>query len=498
MTQYAVSFCLNSFVMGIIIVIFLIFSKMSMKVIYAKFRYAIWVVILLGLIIPMSSITNNGFITVQLPAETITNAMSETMQDEAPAQQAPLHEANTENANVNKVTYHIAAVVFVCFLVCGIIAMINLAYQICRYLQFVRFVFRWGEPVTDENILSIFNKIKIEIGLHNKKIELRLCESVSTSLLTGFLRPVIVLPKKYFEADELELIFQHELTHFKHGDLFIKLLAVIAVSIHWFNPIVYLMYLAMQADGEAFCDEAVLQDADEENRKFYAELMIKLISRKNAKRTLLSTCFYSGRKSVKRRLGTILDSSKKIKSLTYAMFIIFVMLTLLSCSVFAYSDYENTMLHEQFIPILKDNESMSFKQIKEIALAEVGGGAVALVETKNDLKGEIVYYTVTITYNESRYEVDVDRRDGAVKNIKAEWITTVDANVSDISGTIEADRAKIIATKNVDGVVIMCKLENEPLENIFIYHIHVAKDETWKYCMFVDAVTGSIYRIEQK
>lgn len=69
-------------------------------------------------------------------------------------------------------------------------------------------------------------------------IDLYVCGFVSSSMLTGFLRPVILLPEKHFETDELEFIFRHELIHYKRRDLVIKFLSVIAVSLHWFNPFV--------------------------------------------------------------------------------------------------------------------------------------------------------------------------------------------------------------------------------------------------------------------
>ncbi|MDR0293777.1 MAG: M56 family metallopeptidase [Oscillospiraceae bacterium] len=439
MTVYTLSFLLKSFVMSVIILVFSAFSALFLKRFRASLRYAVWVVFLIGLLIPMSQVFDGGFITVPLSVEpqaqhTVFEALPNKpplpnelpipneppLPNKLPLQPDSVRESTTTYTTKDTFYDWVISPFMVCILVWGIVAIAILSYHIRRYFRFTSMIRRWGEPITDETTLSVFRSIQDEKGLCNKKIELRICEFTSSSLLTGFLYPIVVLPKKHFEADELELIFRHELVHFKRHDLFIKLLSVITVSIYWFNPVVYWMYALMQADGEASCDETVLRDVGEQNKQFYAELMVKMIGGKSTASTMLSTCFYGGKRGAKRRLDAILDTTRKMKKPAYAVFIVFVALTVFSGSVFALT---------------------------------------------------------------TAYEPPV---------------ATVDANIYDTAGIIEADEAKAIAIETAGGgVVTECRLENRPLEKFLVYHVHVAVGQ-WEHCVEIIAETGSIHKHEPR
>ena len=58
-------------------------------------------------------------------------------------------------------------------------------------------------------------------------------------MMTGFVKPRILLPDADFTTDELRLILKHELVHYKRRDLWYKGLVLAANAIHWFNPAVY-------------------------------------------------------------------------------------------------------------------------------------------------------------------------------------------------------------------------------------------------------------------
>ena len=497
--QFAVSFLLKSLVMSAIILVFLAFSAIFMKDFRANLRYAVWIVVLVGLLVPTISILGGGFIAVPLPAATQTYlADSETV--------SGVYEGMAVNAASTPFGQDVSPLM-ACFLVWGVVAALIIAYQIWRYFRFLRLIRRWGEPVQDENILSVFQAIQEEKGLRGKKIKIVFCDFVSSSLLTGFVRPVIVLPKKHFETDELEYIFRHELVHYKRHDLFVKLLSVIAVSIHWFNPVVYWMYAAMQADGEASCDEIVLKNIGDENRQFYAELMIKMTGGKNAA-TMLSTCFYGRRKSIKRRLDAILDTSKKITRPAYAAFALFTILTVFSGSVFAFTARSPAL--PQTIPervhgglelargIAGAGAHESLERAREIALAAVGGGIVGRTETLYHKDGGIRHYKVLIVHNGYKYDVDVDASDGAIKKMNASRITTTDAHMYDAADTLHTDRVAAIAVEAAGGgVVTKCGLEHKPREGTLFYHVHVARGE-WEYCMEIAPDTGAIRSCKQR
>ena len=130
-------------------------------------------------------------------------------------------------------------------------------------------------------------------------------------MLVGFFRPAILLPPIKIANDELSLILKHELIHFKRHDLWYKALILAATILHWFNPVVYLMAKATSVQCEISCDALVLQGADFQQRKQYGETIIGVVRNGAKLRTALSTDFYGGKKGMKNRISSIMDTTKK-------------------------------------------------------------------------------------------------------------------------------------------------------------------------------------------
>ena len=298
-----------------------------------------WITILIGLLVPFRPFIGNGLILLA----------------------APIGEINAPLTSEALSWTHIGLMIW------GGVAISIITYHIIQYNRFRRSVKRWGEVEDSDKIRNILQLTQDKMGLQNKKIRLITCNFITSSMLTGFFRPVILLPERTFESEELKLIFKHELVHYKRRDLFFKFLSLISISIHWFNPLVYLMNIAMQAEGEASCDEEVLHNSGFEKRHFYAEMMIGMIGTGKSK-TFLSTNFYNGEKGTKKRLKFIMDITNKFPKFSYAPLVIILALTILSGSIFAYSEgsaeqekeleivqYEEVEdINEPFTPVKED------------------------------------------------------------------------------------------------------------------------------------------------
>ena len=370
MTQNIFTFLLTLLIMSLLIFGVAALGELFPKIFTARLRYAAWLIILIGLIIPIRPMIGSGLIYIGLPAET-------QIQQNVPGETATYEPQNIlyspQGAFAPELTGGRAERVLPDFTPINIIALIWLtgavgvsAFHIWRYARFIRLIKRWSMAIEDETTLSIFKNVQSEKGLANKHIRLRRCSFVSTSLLIGFLRPMVLLPQKHFESDELEMIFRHELIHYKRRDLLAKLAMMIAASVYWFNPAIYLMNAAMQADCEASCDEAVLMEVGRQNNQYYAELIIEMISDKKKVGTVLSTCFYGSKRSVKKRMGAIMDTTGHTRTLSFAALCAVIALTVLSGSVFAFSEQQGvrqTMLP----PVLAPAEEAAEQPIEESA-----------------------------------------------------------------------------------------------------------------------------------
>ena len=111
-------------------------------------------------------------------------------------------------------------------------------------------------------------------------------------MLMGLLHPVILLPDEELTTEELALVLRHELTHLKRGDLLVKAGLVLAYALHWYNPVVWAMGRSLCFYQEASCDSHVTARADEEERRFYSETILRVIRRQARARTALCTSFY--------------------------------------------------------------------------------------------------------------------------------------------------------------------------------------------------------------
>lgn len=111
-----------------------------------------------------------------------------------------------------------------------------------------------------------------------RPITFRQSDLIASPLTYGIFRPVILLPKAmdWKDPEQLHYIFLHEYVHIRRFDLIRKLLMTTALCIHWFNPLVWMMYFLFNRDIELACDEAVLQQETGDSRADYARALVNM------------------------------------------------------------------------------------------------------------------------------------------------------------------------------------------------------------------------------
>ena len=201
-----------------------------------------------------------------------------------------------------------------------------LAWTGASQLRFRRRVQRWSTELTDGEAAERFR----EEGGTAGGVRLLRC-GICGPALTGLFRPVLLLPDRDFSAGELRVIFRHELTHFRRRDLWYQLLLAIACAVHWFNPLVWLMAREANRDLELSCDEEALRGEGQGFREEYGRAVLSAAQREVRHRAALSTCFGGGKRELKRRLETILDSGKKRRG---AAALCLVLALTVSCGAF--------------------------------------------------------------------------------------------------------------------------------------------------------------------
>lgn len=141
---------------------------------------------------------------------------------------------------------------------------------------------------------KVRDAVKIPGGWESSRID--------TAFILGFIRPKIYIPAGLSPAVRKHIL-AHERTHLEKGDHWFKMIGFLALSIHWFNPLVWLAYILLCKDIELACDERVVQFMELEERKSYASALLQCSARK-AHFAACPVAF--GEVSVKRRIRQVL------------------------------------------------------------------------------------------------------------------------------------------------------------------------------------------------
>ena len=121
---------------------------------------------------------------------------------------------------------------------------------------------------------DFFESIKFPV----RKIRIKTSAVLDTPVSYGFLNPVIIMPKDLDinDKDTLKYILLHECIHIKYMHYLWKIISVVVVCIHWFNPCMWLLYWYMDKDTEIFCDKKVIQILHEDKREMYAKTLVNI------------------------------------------------------------------------------------------------------------------------------------------------------------------------------------------------------------------------------
>ncbi|MCL2620448.1 MAG: M56 family metallopeptidase [Defluviitaleaceae bacterium] len=337
MHSFMVMLLTCSVVMSLIALLYMAAGPLLGKRYSEKVRYYVWLIILVGLIIPFRPQWGNALIRVDVPSEATQPAVqlnSGHLGDILSSIHFPL---TTEVAPINSAVQGFSPtwwqVAFVVWLV-GLIAFVS--FHLINHHFFIKRVKRWSKSITDKASNDLLRNLKAEMGI-SRHISLLLCEGIGSPMMLGFAKPKILLHTADLAQDELRFILKHELVHYKRGDLFFKGLVLLAMAIHWFNPVIYVIARAINAQCELSCDAEIVQTADDDTRQQYSEAIIGVVRYRSKFKTVLSNTFYGGRKGMKKRITSIMTTNKKKVTIggVASAFALASMLTVGSLTAFA-------------------------------------------------------------------------------------------------------------------------------------------------------------------
>lgn len=133
-----------------------------------------------------------------------------------------------------------------------------------------------------------------------------LCETVASPFVLGIFLPKIYLPF-HMDAQTQSHVLAHEQMHLRRKDHWWKPLGFLLLSVHWFNPLLWLAYILLCRDIELACDEQVIEHLDHEQRADYSQA---LLSCSIQSRRLAACPLAFGEVGVKERIKSVLHYKK--------------------------------------------------------------------------------------------------------------------------------------------------------------------------------------------
>lgn len=269
----------------------------------------------------------------------------------------------------------------------------SIAFLINGFLRIFRFnreLKSASKGIESEDIKEVFYKCCQELKI-KKKIGIKLCDKVGTPMVTGIIKPEIILPREDMNLDFLEMVFNHELMHYKHRDLWIKIASFTIRSIHWFNPIVYLVNKELNKACELNCDWKVIKDMNRQEKNCYGLAILDTINHSLDNKGVLSTAMAdSSKKELKRRLTMIKVGKKPRKLITILSIITATVVTLTSVSM-ANAFGKNIKGNKSIAAMIKTNKSIAV-MIKENKLLSVDleTGSEAIIDNGNTLNRPVI------------------------------------------------------------------------------------------------------------
>ena len=276
----------------------------------------VWALLAIRLLIPVQLTLPDAPVQVT-PIRAVTVDMSPREEMQSTAQAAAADETRTPRVSVYRGdemwhevpvgwNFPVAKIMFILW-GAGILAF--LGWQAYSYIGFVYLARETGQAAERDTLRRVFEEQKQSLGVR-RDIPLVVTPAADCPMLAGFLRPALYLPDEALSEQEAMFVFRHELTHYKRGDLWLKLLLTAAKTVHWFNPLVYLMARFAQEDIELACDDAVVRGMDSAQRRAYGETILRSAVAQVKKRALVS-CFTGDKETLMRRFEGLFDKRAK-------------------------------------------------------------------------------------------------------------------------------------------------------------------------------------------
>jgi len=381
---------LNMSITASFVAIGVIFARLILKRVPRIFSFVLWSAVLIRLVFPASFTSTFSLLSVIKPEQQTSGALA----------YVPYNVGLMQTPGIDVGVDGISKAVNSSLPQAVIGASVNPMQIVMAILSIV-----WVVGVA---MLILYSVISYRKVINNVKTATLVSDNIFetdrivTPFVCGFIKPKIYIPTDILQ-NELSYIVAHERVHIKRLDYLIKPFAFLVLSVHWFNPLMWISFFLMSKDLEMSCDESVLRISGDETRANYSQSLLALAT---GKRQLLSgSPLAFGESNAKARIKNVLNYKKPsfwvVVAALIATFALVVLFTanpkndLLAKGV--YSGYKTETLMANKTLYVGDNS-------KVVALIDAMPLPAGVVRDSIQLQTSATPYSITIHYTVSELE----------------------------------------------------------------------------------------------
>ena len=314
---------------GVLILFIVVIRALAIHRLPKTTFLALWMIAALRLLLPFSiPLPFNIHIGLDVFSDVVQELPSGNIASTLPGDSPPSYDIGT--AVPSPATEHIST-----FEILWLVGVLLLAiYFSISYFRSMR-KFRMSIPDNTPYIQNWLAAHQI-----SRPLAVRSSDLISSPLTYGILHPVILLPKKLDRNDQaaLKYVLTHEYVHIRRFDAITKILFAAVLCIHWFNPLVWVMYVLANRDMELSCDAWVIRMLGEKNRSSYALMLIKMEERRSGMSAL---CSHFGKNAISERIEAIMKFKKtSILACAFALVLVVGATTAFATSTGAWREFD--------------------------------------------------------------------------------------------------------------------------------------------------------------
>jgi beta-lactamase regulating signal transducer with metallopeptidase domain len=376
--------CFTNSLNSTFFILLLVFMESFLKKYFsAVCLYRFWVVLLIGLLIPMRFDTSKALFYISLPRISVEDNASDDLgmqdsnefynlaiKDTRSQKQLTLDPRSTNNSTKENwiyffkdllpadITFSVQNIHLFLSRLWIIGAILLLAVNGIKYCKYLKLLRRFMVPINQEDLKADYNVCIQELYFSQRKrrsqyskVSINKCSIITSPMAIGILKPTILFPEESYSSKDFYFILKHELIHIQRRDSLMKLVRLIVLAFNWYNPFCYVLARHLDHWCETSCDELVIYNSTRSECLDYSKLLLKYIAGK--KNTTNTINMIGGKNNMKYRLHSIMDHRKKYSSKVLVVLLLCIVFTTAIVSTITHIDAsassDNTTTEEPLV-----------------------------------------------------------------------------------------------------------------------------------------------------